>query len=198
MYRIMLVDDEENILNALRRLLAAHSLHEPEERKCTVEIFNAPAKALRRAEDTIFDLVISDYRMPEMDGVAFLKAFRQLQPEAARIILSGYADLDGLIGAINEAQIHRFIAKPWNDFELKAAVDQALDYRGLQLENQRLADEVRAQRGIITRQELELRRLEQEAPGITRVNWGPDGSVILDEELEAGDSPTKTWLNSTK
>ncbi|MEW5944006.1 MAG: response regulator [Pseudomonadota bacterium] len=199
MYRIMLVDDEENILNALRRLLAARPLHEAgEQKKYTVEIFSAPAKALRRAEDTAFDLVVSDYRMPEMDGVVFLKAFRQLQSEAVRIILSGYADLDGLIGAINEAQIYRFIAKPWNDFELKAAVAQALDYRRLQLENQRLADEVRAQRGIITRQEFELRRLEQESPGITRVNWGPDGSVIMDEDLETGAAPTKTWLNTTK
>jgi DNA-binding NtrC family response regulator len=198
MYRIMLVDDEENILNALRRLLAARPLHEAGEQKYTVEIFSAPAKALRRAEDVAFDLVVSDYRMPEMDGVAFLKAFRQLQPDAVRIILSGYADLDGLIGAINEAQIYRFIAKPWNDFELKAAVAQALDYRRLQLENQRLADEVRAQRGIITRQEFELRRLEQESPGITRVNWGSDGSVIMDEDLETGAAPTKTWLNTTK
>jgi response regulator RpfG family c-di-GMP phosphodiesterase len=117
-----------------------------------------------------------------MDGVAFLKAFREEQPHAVRLILSGYADLDAMIGAINEAQIYRFISKPWHDFELRAAVEQALAHHDLLLENQRLADEVRAQRGIISRQEMELRRLEMETPGITKVNWGPDGSVILSEE----------------
>lgn len=198
MYRILLVDDEENILSALRRLLAMRSAGEDEARKYAVETFSAPADALKRARETTFDLVISDYRMPGMDGVAFLKAFRQIQPDAVRIILSGYADLAGLVGAINEAQIHRFISKPWHDFDLKSAVEQALNFRTMQLENQRLADEVRAQKGIISRQELELRRLERDNPGITQVNWGPDGSVIIDEEAETGDFPLKTWLSTTK
>lgn len=182
MYRIMLVDDEENILNALRRVLAGDHGHEGEAYKLTVETFSVPQDALKRAEDVAFDLVVSDFRMPLMNGVEFLKALRKIQPNAARIILSGYADLEGLVGAINEAQIFRFINKPWNDFDLKSAIGQALDYRGLLLENQRLADQVRVQQGQLSKQEMALKRLEEENPGITKVNWGPDGSVMIDEE----------------
>lgn len=180
MYRIMLVDDEENILNALRRVLASDRDREGE--KLTIETFSVPQEALKRAEDVAFDLVISDFRMPLMNGVEFLKAFRSIQPNSARIILSGYTDLEGLIGAINEVHIFRFINKPWNDFDLKSAIFQALDYQGLLSENQRLADQVRVQQGRLSKQEMALKRLEEENPGITKVNWGPDGSVMLDED----------------
>lgn len=180
MHRIMLVDDEQNILNALRRLFSVQPGKEAE--RLAVEVYDSPRAALARAREGIpFDAVISDYRMPEMDGVAFLTAFRECQPDAARLILSGYADLDALVGAINQAGIYRFIAKPWHDAELRAALDMALAHHDLLLENQRLADEVRAQRGIISRQEMELRRLEAESPGITKVNWGPNGEVLLDD-----------------
>ncbi len=176
----MLVDDEPNILSALRRLFAAPL---PGGGKLLVESYASPREALKRArEETAFDAVISDYRMPEMNGVDFLNAFQAIQPNAARLILSGYTDLDALLGAINQAHIYRFIAKPWHDAELRAALEQALAHHHLLLENQRLADEVRAQRGVISRQEMALRRLEAESPGITKVNWGPNGEVLLDEE----------------
>ena len=201
MYRIMLVDDEQNILNALRRLFVSPSLQDTGSPKFQVETFTSPRQALRRAEDGVmFDLVISDYRMPEMDGVAFLKAFRQIQPHAERLILSGYADLHALVGAINEARIFRFVSKPWHEGELKSAVAQALAHRDLLRENQQLADQVRLQTGVISKQEMALRRLEEESPGITKVHWGPDGSVILDEN-ELSDSAAQEagqWLKSTK
>ncbi|MBS4099518.1 MAG: response regulator [Sulfuricella sp.] len=181
MHRIMLVDDEPNILGALRRVFAAPLAEDGS--KLVVETFTSPHEALKRArEGTPFDVVISDYRMPEMDGVAFLKAFREIQPHTLRLVLSGYADLEALIGAINQAQIFRFIAKPWHDYELRATLAMALAHHDLLTENQRLADEVRAQRSLISRQEMEFRRLEMESPGITKVNWGPDGSVLLDED----------------
>lgn len=180
MHRILLVDDEANILNALRRLFAAPL---PSGGKLAVESFTAPREALKRATEGIaFDAVITDYRMPEMNGVDFLNAFQSIQPNAVRLILSGYADFESLLGAINQAHIYRFIAKPWHDAELRTALEQALAHHDLLLENQRLADEVRAQRGVISRQELALRRLEAETPGITKVNWGPNGEVLLDGE----------------
>lgn len=182
MCRIMLVDDEPNILNALRRSIGAQVSDGQAVFAVKVEIFDQPEAALRRAADAKFDLVMSDYRMPSMDGVAFLKAFKGMQPNAIRLILSGYADLGALVGAINDAQIYRFISKPWQDYEVTTTLAQALLQQKLLAENQRLADLVRMQQGKLSRQELELRRLERETPGITRVKWGPDGSVYLDED----------------
>lgn len=183
MYRIMLVDDEENILKSLRRLLVATPcVYDGVAYKIAVETFSSAAAALAFARHNAVDLVLSDYRMPGMDGVQFLKEIRGIQPGAARLILSGYADLNALVGAINEAQIYRFLNKPWNDYELVSSIAQALAYRNLMRENQHLADQARLAQGAITPQELERRRLEEQEPGITRVNWGPDGSVILDED----------------
>lgn len=182
MYRIMLVDDEENILKALRRLLVATPcIYDGVEYKVKVETFTSPDEALAFARHNAVDLVLSDYRMPGRDGVQFLKEFKDIQPNAARLILSGYADLNALMGAINEAQIYRFLSKPWNDYELVSSVAQALAYRNLMLENQHLADKARVEHGVMTPQELERRRLEEEEPGITKVNWAPDGSVILED-----------------
>lgn len=183
MYRILLVDDEENILKALRRLLSTSPIcFDGENYRPEIRTFTSPVEALEFARLYPIDLVISDYRMPAMDGVAFLKAFREHQPDAARLILSGYADLNGLIGAINEAQIQRFLSKPWNDYELVTAVAQALAYRRLLLENRELADRQRFEDSRLDPAEAERRRLESESPGITQVNWGPDGSVLLGDD----------------
>ncbi|MBV8501374.1 MAG: hypothetical protein JO006_06635, partial [Paucibacter sp.] len=73
------------------------------------------------------------------------------------------------------------VSKPWTDFELLSAIQQALSLRELTLENQRLADEVRLQRGLLSAHDAELRRLERMEPGLTRVKWGQDGSFILED-----------------
>ncbi len=177
--KILLVDDEPAILSALvRQLRLVNRAPRPAYK---VEALTSTLMALKRAEETSFDLVISDYRMPEMNGVDFLRHFRDIQPNAVRMVLSGTADLQAIVDAVNEAGIVRFISKPWTDAELTFAVETALKERELLLENQRLADELRQIRGLMSRQDAELRRLERECPGITRVNWGPDGSVMLDE-----------------
>lgn len=183
MYRLLVVDDEPNILNALRRALGTSVSDGCNTFEIVVEIFDQPEAALWRAKDMKFDLVMSDYRMPAMDGVSFLKSFRNLQPNAVRLILSGYTDQEGLIGAINDAQIYRFISKPWQQYELSATIAQAFAYNNLLQENQRMADLVRLQQGKISRQEIELRRLEAETPGITHVKWGLDGSVLLEDDI---------------
>lgn len=184
MNRILLVDDEPSILKSLRRVLSlVPCTYDNAIFKLQVDMAASGAEALDKLQHAAFDLIVSDYRMPEMDGVTFLKQARLIQPDAARIILSGYADLNSVLSAINEAQIVRFLSKPWNDYELVSAIGQALAYRALLIENQRLADIIRMQRGQVTEEEIERKRLESEEPGITRVHWGPDGSVILDDEL---------------
>ena len=141
MSRIMIVDDEESILKSLQRLLR----HVP----CTygnktfplvVSAFSKPEEAVEHARHESFDLFISDFRMPGMDGVEFLKAVKAIQPDAGRLILSGYADLNALLRAVNEVGIERFIGKPWNDYELISAIAQSLAHRELLLENRELAN----------------------------------------------------------
>jgi two-component system probable response regulator PhcQ len=184
MSRILIVDDDVSILKALRRLLTMTPCTAGTATfKLTVDTSALPAEALEKAAHTPYDLVLSDYRMPGLNGVDFLKAWRRLQPDCARLILSGYADLNGLIGAINEAGISRFISKPWNDYELVSTIGQVLALRELTLENQRLANQARLSMGAISAEEIERQRLEAAEPGITQVNWGPDGSVLLDESL---------------
>jgi DNA-binding NtrC family response regulator len=131
MYRILLVDDEQNVLNALRREL---------EEEYEIETFSNPAEALKHCNVSRFDLVVADYQMPEMNGIQFLKQFSKLQPDAARLILSGQADTGVLVNAINETHIYRFIDKPWGQTELAGTIAQALTYRKVLLENRRLSE----------------------------------------------------------
>jgi len=180
MAKLLIVDDEPNVLNALRRMClnrdALPAIPDPE-----VVTFTSPVQALAYLKDHPVDLIISDFRMPEMDGAAFLTEARKLQANSARIIISAYADIEGIMRAINDAGIFQFVSKPWSDHELKAAIVQVLAHRALLVENHELANEVRRQRGVISEQQAELERLELESPGITRVRWGEDGSVLLED-----------------
>lgn len=156
-YQVLAVDDEQNVLNAVSRNLAQHSRFHglyaavrremnPEERLADhdlhfiVETATSPLEALDRAKRVDYDLVIADFRMPQMDGVQFLEAFRQIQPDAARILLSGQADMKVLIDAINRSEIYAFIAKPWSEYDLRSTATQAIAYRNLVLENRRLGE----------------------------------------------------------
>lgn len=175
MYRVLLVDDEPNILSAVRRTLQLAQAEDVGGRKLSIEAIDRPEAALERAREQAFDLVISDFRMPGMNGVQLLREVAAVQPNVARIILSAHTDLEALVGAINEVGIFRFLSKPWHDYELKNAVAQALQHRELLRENQRLADLVRVQRGELSRQDMELRRLEEQFPGL--VNRPKPGSA---------------------
>ncbi len=140
--QVLIVDDETAIINAVRRELATPPVG---RYNYEVEGFSDPAQALKRAGEKHFDAVISDFRMPAMDGLDFLRAFDKIQPECARLVLSGQTDMDGLIKMINETHIYRFIPKPWHDYFLKSSLAQALDYSGAITENKRLAALVRNQ-----------------------------------------------------
>lgn len=182
--RVLLVDDEPGVLKALKRVLTlVPCRYDGVEFALQLDLAPSPQEALEWLRGHAYDLILSDFRMPGMDGVQLLRAARQIQPGAARMILSGYADLNGVMAAINEAQIVRFLSKPWNDYELVSAIAQALAYRAVLLENQRLADLLRLQTRQLTPQDYERRRLEEAEPGITQVRWAEDGSLLLDEDL---------------
>lgn len=169
---ILLVDDEPNVLKALSRLLKQYHL----------TTASSGEEALLLAKERGFELVISDYRMPGMNGIDFLILFKLLQPDAIRIVLTGYADLEGAQHAINEAQVFRFINKPWSNLEILHVVESGLAHRNILMENRALADQVRAQQKLLDEKDALLKALEAEEPGITHVNWADDGSIILDEK----------------
>jgi len=182
--RVMLVDDEHGILNALRRILARNASAELDRYGIKIEAFDSPVRALQRVREVAFAVVISDYRMPDMSGVELLSQIKPLQPSAVRMILSGYADLPTLIAAINDAQIHCFLSKPWDDDELRAAVVHALVLYEQTRDCEERADLARVKQGAMTRGEWTLKRLETRNPALARVNWSPDGGVLLDHEDE--------------
>ena len=135
--KILLVDDEESILNSLRRLLRG----QPYE----VLLATSGAQALEVMALQPVDLVMSDARMPNMDGATLLAHIRQGYPATTRIMLTGYADPSAIIKAINEGQIHHYISKPWNDDEMLLILRQALDHQHSERERQRLEQLTRVQ-----------------------------------------------------
>lgn len=169
--KILIVDDEPNVLKALARLLKGYD---------TVTAESAE-EALSIAEQQMFDLVISDYRMPGINGIDFLILFKRLQPDAVRVVLTGFADLEGAQHAINDAEVFRFINKPWSNLEIAHVVESGLAHKRMLLENRALADQVRAQQKLLAEKDALIRALEAEEPGITKVNWAADGSIILDD-----------------
>jgi response regulator RpfG family c-di-GMP phosphodiesterase len=168
MAKLVIVDDEPNVLNALRRMCLNHDAP-PAIPNPQVMIFTSPLKALEYLRDHRVDLIISDYRMPEMDGATFLTEVRKLQADSARVIVSANADIEGIMRAINCAGIFQFVGEPWSDYGLKTAIVQVLAHRALLVENQKLTNEVRRQRDVILEQQAEVERLELESPGITQV-----------------------------
>jgi response regulator RpfG family c-di-GMP phosphodiesterase len=177
--RVLLVDDEPAILNALTRSLR-HGTAEGLWPALRIEAFSDPQAALARACEQPFALAISDYRMPGLNGAQLLAQLRELQPDCRRVILSGYTDSEGLLAAINQAQITRFFTKPWNERELLYGVRQLLQEQRSARETELLAEQQRLARGELSPQEAERRRLERLEPGITRVQWSDDGAYVLD------------------
>ena len=136
MPKILLVDDEAHVLAALHRILKRDWRDE-----ANIETFNDPHLALLRCQEILFDAVISDYRMPGMNGVQFLKMVRKLQPDVTRVVLSASTDFSVLMDAINEAHVSRFIAKPWQEIDVCKAVREAVANTAVAREQRLLASE---------------------------------------------------------
>lgn len=129
-WTVLCVDDEPSILSALKRVLRAED--------CKVLQAGSGAQAIAVLEQHPVDVVVSDMRMPGMDGAALLAQVRARWPATARILLTGYADMKATVSAINEGQIYRYIHKPWDETELRLTVRQAAERRQLERERDRL------------------------------------------------------------
>ena len=137
MYTILLVDDETSILTSLYRVFRKEGYE--------VLISEDPVEALNILNERKVHLIISDYRMPTLDGITFLRNAMNLQPDAIRIVLSGYAESSVIIAAINDGGIYKFITKPWEDDLLKVEVRHALERYELGSTNRRLLEDIKRQ-----------------------------------------------------
>ena len=136
--KVLFVDDEENILKSLRRLFADEGVE--------ALAFSSSAEALdalRKEED--IGVIVSDQRMPGTTGVQFLEQARAIRPDAIRVLLTGYADVEAVIGAINRGGAYRYITKPWREDELVQTVKEGVRIYTLSRENRRLSGIIKAQ-----------------------------------------------------
>ena len=137
--RVLVVDDDELILRALGRILESAGF----EARCYAD----PDRALAAIEVDAPVVIISDYMMPEMDGITFLKAARSRFPGAVRILCTAAEDFRVALQAVNSGEVFRIISKPWHQQELLATVNQAAEAARLRRENERLTGEVQRQNG---------------------------------------------------
>jgi len=128
-YNILVVDDEENNLQLFMRTF---------RKKYNVFMAKTGQEALDILRNNKVDLIISDQRMPEMEGVEFLQHSLELSPDSVRILITGYADANAIISAINSVKIHRYIKKPWIPEDLINVVDASLEIYQLNIDNQQL------------------------------------------------------------
>lgn len=136
-FTVLFLDDEPNILRAMKRLF-----HGRQHRLVLVDDGN---KALDFMKNNEVHVVVCDMKMPAMNGEAFLEQVAQLYPDTYRIVLSGYADADRLLNAVNKGRIHRYIQKPWSNEALIAAIEDGTNNFRLKFENDDLQKKVSEQ-----------------------------------------------------
>jgi len=132
-YRVLLVDDEPGILKALKRTFHAEAYE--------VVTADSGAAALVELGKAPFHVVISDYKMPLMNGAELLERIKNGYPDTIRIMLTGHADTGAVMGAINAGAVYKFILKPWNDDDLRVTVSLALEQFDLVRKNRLLSQE---------------------------------------------------------
>jgi response regulator RpfG family c-di-GMP phosphodiesterase len=141
--KILFVDDDPNILSGFKRILGT-------DYEISVAVGGEEGLA-RLNEQGPFAVVVSDMRMPKMDGVTFLRKVKQLSPQSVRIILTGFADIDAAMDAVNQGNIFRFLTKPCGAEVLKMALDTGVEqYRLVTLEREILEKTVRGSVQMLT------------------------------------------------
>jgi two-component system, NtrC family, sensor kinase len=196
--RILCVDDEISILKAMKRIFIDFDYE--------ILTASSAAEGLGMLSDNQpIQVVVSDYRMPGMNGVEFLQEVCRKSPDTVRIVLSGYADTASIVSAINEGEIYKFIPKPWNDDELKFAIKNAIERYFLHKMNaelteklqdtneelriinenlERMVDE-RTQELLFQNQALRSSQNIFDALPIAVVGLSPDGMVALYNKMGA-------------
>lgn len=180
--RVLLVDDEENILRSLKRLLM--------DEEFELHTATSGEQGLETLKGLVnVGLIMSDQRMPGMSGAEFLRECRVAAPDALRILLTGYADINATIDAINKGGACRYISKPWNDEELIQTIHDAIRQYTLLMENHRLNEIVRQQneelqewnknlKGRVLEQTTAIRQKNEELRGVLQKVKGSYDAII--------------------
>ncbi len=162
-HTLLFVDDEENIQRSLQRVFRKEGYN--------ILAASSGKEGLEKIAQNQVDLILSDHRMPQMTGVEFLKEVKKTSPDTVRIILTGYADAQAAMDAINKGEVYRYITKPWNDEDLKITVKRALQQYDLTLENRRLNELTKKQNEELRELNRDLeKRVEERAKEIKEKN----------------------------
>ena len=145
---LLVVDDEPDLVQSVKDLL-----------RFDFRVLGATraSEGLKLMKAEKVHIVMTDQRMPEMTGVEFLKTLRENFPDTVRLLFTAYADLDAVTDAINQGNVYRYIAKPWEEHELKAVLKQAVEYHDLNAERKRLLQEVQEKNKQLESANAELR-----------------------------------------
>ena len=169
---ILVVDDEEHIRSALTTLLDREGY--------TVTAVEGPTEALAILREQAIKLVISDQNMPDMSGLEFFRLIRERHPNVCRIMLTGDAEKDTIIRAINEGEVYRFIPKPWSNTMLRVTVYFAFEEIQLQEENRRLVQALRRQLQFV-------RALDHNFPYLSALARQEEAELMLVDPERSGE-----------
>ena len=117
---VVIVDDEEMVITSVRAYLQLETEFE-------IHGFTEPEQAVKHMEHHLVDIAVSDYLMPRMSGIQFLTRAKQIQPEASRVLLTGHADKQSAIAAINQAALFQYVEKPWDNAQLLLVIQSGAE-----------------------------------------------------------------------
>ncbi|MBN2331641.1 MAG: response regulator [Deltaproteobacteria bacterium] len=165
--KVLVVDDEPSVLKAIQRIFR-HSdmIH--------LILSGDPVAALNIALTSDIDLIVTDQQMPGMTGLQLLAQLNEKKPEMVKIILTGMADVQTAVQAINEVGVYKFILKPWNNDDLYWTVVRTVEMILMQREKAMLVQE-------ISKKDACLRRIENIYPGISDIKRDEDGTIVIDD-----------------
>ena len=182
--KIVVVDDEKIVTSAFKTLLKVEGFSD-------AHFFNNPCEALEFLKTNTPDLIISDFLMPEMNGLEFLSEVKKMYPEVSKILLTGYADKENAIRAINEVGLYRYIEKPWDNDDLILNIKNGIERSYLLSElRKKIAELEDAKKElekyshnleqIVEERTADLKQSNAKLEGI--VNYCADGIVIINED----------------
>jgi two-component system probable response regulator PhcQ len=165
-HKVLIVDDEPEVIDIMQHFLQIEHYE--------VRAANSAEDALKILRSEPIDVIVSDEWMTGMSGTKFLGVVRRDYPDTIRILLTGHADLDTAIRAINDGEIYRFFTKPCNFGELTGTLRQAIQQKDLLAESRRLYSAYKHQTAYI-------KKMENKFPGMSKLDKTETGSIIIDD-----------------